>query len=179
MLRRFFKLSLRAGAQGVPIAGVAAAGWSPAGGLILYWAESVLLLGATAILLALWARRGADPAEIARAGIRTRDVLLVHGGAFGIFGLFLAGILFILTDKGMVAPGTLVDALAGLPWVALFVGVELAVDLARLRAASAASAGATDRTAREAVVFRAVGGQLDCLAVVIDRPSCWPGRGAR
>ena len=128
MMRRFFKLSLRAGAQGVPIAGVAAAGWSPAGGLILYWAESVLLLGATAILLALWARRGADPAEIARAGLRTRDVLLVHGGAFGIFGLFLAGILFILTDKGMVAPGTLADALTGLPWVALFVGVELAVD---------------------------------------------------
>ena len=59
MLRRFFKLSLRAGAQGVPIAGVAAAGWSPAGGLILYWAESVLLLGATAIIMATASWRSA------------------------------------------------------------------------------------------------------------------------
>ncbi len=75
MIRRFFQLILRGGAQGVPIAGVVAAGWSPAGGLILYWVESVLILLATAILLALWARRGAAPAEIERAGIRTRDVL--------------------------------------------------------------------------------------------------------
>ena len=111
------------GAQGVPIAGVAAAGWSPAGGLILLWAESVLLLGATAILLALWARRGADPAEIARAGIRTRDVLLMHGGAFGIFGLFLAGDPLHPHRQGdRRRRRELVAASAGLPWIALFVG---------------------------------------------------------
>jgi hypothetical protein len=138
MLHRLFQLLLRGGAQGVPVAGVVAADWSPAGGLILYWAESVLLLLATAILLALFARRGADPAEIERAGIRTRDVLLVHGGAFGIFGCFLAGIVFILTRKGVLTAEGIGAAAAGLPWIALFVGVELAIDLARLRAASAA-----------------------------------------
>lgn len=137
MIRRFLQLILRGGAQGVPVAGVVAADWSPAGGLILFWAESVLILFATAILLALWARRGADPAEIARAGIRTRDVLLVHGGAFGIFGLFLAGIVFILTRKGVLTAEGIVAASAGLPWIALFVAVELAIDLARLRSASA------------------------------------------
>ena len=138
MIRRLQQLFLRAGAQGVPIAGVAAAGWSPAAGLILYWAESVLLLGATALLLTLFARRGADPAEIARAGIRTRDVLLVHGGRLGIFGLFLGAILFMLVDKGMVARGGIGEAFAGLPWVALFVGVELVIDLVRLRRTTAA-----------------------------------------
>lgn len=138
MLHRLFQLLLRGGAQGVPVAGVVAADWSPAGGLILYWAESVLLLLATAMLLALFARRGAAPAEITRAGIRTRDVLLVHGGAFGIFGCFLAGIVFILTRKGVLTAEGIVAAAAGLPWIALFVGVELAIDLARLRSASAA-----------------------------------------
>lgn len=138
MIRRFFQVILRGGAQGVPVAGVVAADWSPAGGLILYWVESVLLLFATALLLALWARRGADPAEIARAGIRTRDVLLVHGGAFGIFGIFLAWIVFILTHKGVLTAEGVLAAAAGLPWIALLVGVELAIDLARLRRASAA-----------------------------------------
>jgi hypothetical protein len=137
MFRRLFHLILRGGAQGVPVAGVVAADWSPAGGLILFWFESVLLLFATALLLALWARRGADPAEIERAGIRTRDVLLVHGGAFGIFGLFLAGIVFIFTRKGVLSAEGIVAASAGLPWIVLLVGVELAIDLARLRSASA------------------------------------------
>ncbi len=154
MIRRLFQWVLRGGAQGVPIAGVAAASWSPAGGLILYWVESVLLLGATAILLALWARRGADPGEIARAGIRTRDVLLVHGGAFGIFGLFLAAILFIFTHKGVLTAEGIVAASAGLPWIALLVGVELAIDLARLRSASAAElARRVDAGTRRFVLF--------------------------
>ncbi|MEO8198463.1 MAG: DUF6498-containing protein [Thermoanaerobaculia bacterium] len=138
MVRRFQQLLLRSGVQSVPIAGVAAADWSPATGLILYWSESVLLLGATALLLALFARRGADPAEIRRAGIRTREVLVIHGGAFGIFGLFLAAMLFMLADKGFVGPGVIGETLAGLPWIALFIAVELAIDLVRLRSASAA-----------------------------------------
>jgi hypothetical protein len=167
MTRRFVQLFLRAGAQGVPVAGVVAADWSPAGGLLLYWAESVLLLAATAILLALFARRGADPAEIARAGIRTRDVLLVHGGAFGIFGVFLAGILFIFVDKGFIAPGAIGDAVAGLPWIALFVAVELAVDLARLRTARAADlARRVNAGSRRLLLFWLVG-FLGSLAMVL------------
>ena len=138
MIRRLQQLFLRAGAQAVPIAGVATSAWSPVAGLILYWIESVLLLGATALLLTVWARRGADPAEIQRAGIRTRDVLLIHGGAFAIFGAFLTAMLFMLADQGLLAADVVGDALAGLPWLALFVGVELAIDLARLRSATSA-----------------------------------------
>lgn len=171
MIRRFFQLMLRGGAQGVPVAGVVAAEWSPAGGLILFWAESVLILFATAILLALWARRGADPAEIARAGIRTRDVLLVHGSAFGIFGIFLAWIVFILTHKGVLTAEGLVAASAGLPWIALFVGVELAIDLARLRSASAADlARRVDAGTLRFVLFWLVGFVGTWVMILSGRP---------
>ena len=86
---RIGRLLTRTAAQGTPIAGVLGETWSPAGGLILYWVESVLVLGATLWLLARWTKRHGSPAEAAAAGIRAREVALVHGGAFGIFGLFL------------------------------------------------------------------------------------------
>lgn len=139
MLTRAGRLLSRLAAQTVPAAGVFGLEWSPAAGLILYWIESVLALAATAWLLALFAR-GADEArrgEIARAGIRTRDVLLVHGGAFGIFGLFFGLFLVILVGNGHLGSVGLDAVLAGLPWVAGFVGLELAIDLVRRREATA------------------------------------------
>jgi hypothetical protein len=130
------RLLTRTAAQGTPIAGVVGGSWSPAGGLLLYWVESVLVLGATLWLLARWAKRHGSPGEAANAGIRTRDVALVHGGAFGIFGLFFAGLLLILVMKGHLPAEGLVTVVKGLPWIALFVAVELAIDLVRLPAAS-------------------------------------------
>ena len=143
LLSRLGRLLFRAGAQSVPAAGVFGLSWHPAGGLLLYWVESVLALGATALLLTLFARRaraperGADRAAIASEGIATRDVLLVHGGAFGVFGLFFAGFLTILIGHGHV-PGTgLLEAAAGVPIVAALVALELGIDLARFRRISA------------------------------------------
>ncbi len=171
MRGRWLRVALRGGAQGAPIAGVFGAGWSPAGGLLLFWIESVLLLGATAILLALWARRRGTPEEIERAGIRTRDVLVVHGGAFGIFGAFLAGLLFILTGNGRLDADSLLLALAGLPWIALFVGVELAIDLFRLDSTRADDlTRRVDAGTRRLVLFWIVGFVGLLLAMLTGRP---------
>lgn len=157
-MHRFLRLALRGAAQGPPVAGVLAGAVHPAGGLLLYWVESVLLLFATALLLALFARRGAPPREIAEAGIRTRDVLLVHGGAFAIFGLFYAGLLAVLVGNGHVDAAGLRSALPALPWIALLVAAELAIDLARLRSATAADlARRVDAGTRRFVLFWFVG----------------------
>jgi hypothetical protein len=126
-LQRFFRLTLRGAAQGPPLAGVVAGAVHPAG-----------VLFATALLLALFARRGAHPREIEDAGIRTRDVLLVHGGAFAIFGLFYGGLLAVLVGNGHLDLSGLRGAIPALPWIALFVAAELGIDLARLRSVTAA-----------------------------------------
>ncbi len=87
VLLRSGRLVLRVGAQAVPVGGVFVLSWPAAGGLILYWIESVLVLGATTLLLSLFVRRtrapenAADLAGLAAAGIRPRDVLLAQGGA--------------------------------------------------------------------------------------------------
>lgn len=157
-MRRLLSLALRGTAQGPPVAGVLAGATNPAGGLLLYWAESVLLLLGTALLLALFARRGGSPKEIQAAGIRTRDVLLVHGGAFAVFGLFFGLFLVILVGKGHVDAAGLRGALGTLPWIALFVGAELAVDLFRLPSATAADlARRVDAGTRRFVLFWFVG----------------------
>ncbi len=126
------------GAQAVPVGGVLVLAWPAAGGLVLYWIESVLVLGATALLLALFVRRtrasgnAADLAGLAAAGIRPRDVLLVQGGALGIFGLFFGGFLFILVANGHIASAGLQRALAGVPVLAGIVALGLVFDLVRL-----------------------------------------------
>ncbi len=143
LLARTGRLLFRTSAQTVPAAGVLGLSWHPAAGLLLYWVESVLALGATALLLALFARRARAPgreaerAAIVQEGIVLDDVLLVHGGAFGIFGLFLAGFLGILVAKGHVPAAGLGAALAGVPLLAACVALELGIDLARFRTATA------------------------------------------
>jgi hypothetical protein len=132
------RLVTRTAAQGTPIAGVVGEAWSPAGGLLLYWFESVLVLGATLWLLARWTKRHGSPAEARASGIETRDVALVHGGAFGIFGLFFAGLLFVFVSNGHLPADGLLPVVRGLPWIALFVALELVIDLVRLRRATAA-----------------------------------------
>ncbi len=149
LVSRVGRVLFRTGAQSVPAAGVFGLSWHPAGGLMLYWVESVLALAATALLLALYARRaraperGADREAIVREGIATRDVLLVHGGAFGVFGLFFAAFLAILIGNGHVGSAGLAASLAGIPVVAALVALELGIDLARFP-----RLGATDLAAR-------------------------------
>jgi hypothetical protein len=168
---RWLRAVLRGGAQGAPIAGVLGAGWSPAGGLLLYWFESVMVLGATALLLALWGRRHGTPEEIERAGIRPSDVLLVHGGAFGIFGAFLAGFLLILITNGRLEVAPLGRSFAGLPWIALFVGVELAADLWRLDSTRADDLSRrVDAGSRRLALFWLVGFVGLLLAMLTGRP---------
>ena len=53
VLLRSGRLVLRVGAQAVPVGGVSVLSWPAAGGLILSWIESVLVLGATTLLLSL------------------------------------------------------------------------------------------------------------------------------
>src|SRR6185295_6819759 len=77
-LPRSGHLVLRVGAQVVPAAGVFGLSWPAAGGLMLYWIESVLALGATALLLMLFARRARAPERAAdrqaiEHGLRSRD----------------------------------------------------------------------------------------------------------
>lgn len=164
LVSRAGRLLLRASTQTVPAAGVFGLEWHPAGGLMLYWVESALALGATALLLALFARRArapersADREAIVESGIATRDVLLVHGGAFGVFGLFFAGFLTILIGNGHVGSAGLAESLAGIPIVAALVGLELGVDLARFPRLTAADLAArVDAGNRRFVLFWIVG----------------------
>jgi len=174
---RLGRLLLRTSAQAVPAAGVFGLAWHPAAGLLLYWVESVLALGATALLLALFARRARAPeraverAAIVTEGIATRDVLLVHGGAFGIFGLFFAGFLLILVQKGHVPAAGLGAALAGVPVIAALVALELGLDLVRFRSATARDlARRVDAGNRRFVLFWIVGFFGVAAALLLGKP---------
>lgn len=177
LLARTGRLLFRTSAQAVPAAGVLGLSWHPAAGLLLYWVESVLALGATALLLVLFARRARAPgreverAAIVHEGIVLSDVLLVHGGAFGIFGLFLAGFVAILVAKGHVPVAGLGAALAGVPVLAACVALELGIDLVRFRSATARDlARRVDAGNLRFVLFWIVGFFGIAAAILLGKP---------
>ena len=106
----------------VPVGGLLGRDWHPVTALGVYWLESVLLALVAAGLCVLIQRRitsdaasalaregGDGPATRAVAAERTalvaahitpKPVLLFHLGSLGIFGAFLAGIVFIMIGEG-------------------------------------------------------------------------------
>jgi len=174
---RSAQLVLRLGSQAVPAAGVFGLSWPAAGGLMLYWFESVLALGATLLLLALFARRaraperGKDREEIATRGLKTRDVLIFQGGAFGMFGLFFGGLMVIFVGNGYVESSGLREALAGVPLLAGIIALALAIDLVRLRRLTAADLAArVEAGNRRFMLFWLVGFFGTLAAAFLNKP---------
>jgi hypothetical protein len=123
---RFLVFGVRMAQQAVPAGGVYFAGWATASGLALYWADSMLLLLASLVLL--WrAPRGGEP-KLPPA----REVLAFQGGAFLMFAGFFGGFLFI-AHQNLGMPFDMGDVMAGLPFVAGCAAVGLAIDLIELR----------------------------------------------
>jgi hypothetical protein len=109
----------------VPLGGLFGRDWHPVTALGVYWLESVLLVLAAAGLCVLIQRRisadaasalareggdgpatravAAERAALVAAHISPKFVLLFHLGSLGIFGAFLAGIVFIMIGNGHLA----------------------------------------------------------------------------
>lgn len=112
------RLASVCGAQSVPLGGVLGADWTPTTGLALFWIES-LALALVAVALALlvrWDERrrtlrgrrsaaGAEPGtaarrrEIAAANIDPGAIFGFHVGSLVAFGVFLGGLLFMLSHR--------------------------------------------------------------------------------
>lgn len=125
MFKRVIDFMVAAARQAVPLGGIFALGWQPTVALVVYWLESVLLVG-IAVELCNRLRARTSPAAVAaaraagdyayaeaiqaearkaaRAGVKPNDVLLFHGGSIAVFGGFFAGILLILTFNGRIEP---------------------------------------------------------------------------
>jgi hypothetical protein len=108
----------------VPLGGLLGRGWHPVTALAVYWLESVLLVLVAAGLCVLIQRRisadaasalaqeggdgpqtravGGERAALVAAHIAPKTVLLFHLGSLGIFGAFLAGIVFIMIGNGYI-----------------------------------------------------------------------------
>ncbi len=192
-LRLTGKLGAVVGAQSVPIGGVLG-GWSPATGLVLYWAEAVL--GVLFALAMVWLYRwrisdprldaalgppGAPAAEAARlerladlqkANLRPRDIAIFYLGSLAIFGGFFAGIMLILSQNHGVAVPSLAELRSGLPPLAGFAILGLLIDLPGLgrRPASFVSARVDAGAARWAILW-AVGFFGTILMAVTGRPT--------
>lgn len=137
------------GVQAVPAGGVLS-GWSPATGLVLYWAEAVVGLLLTLAMIKL------HEASVHEAGnIRARDVALVHGSGFLIFGVFFFAVLFIASKNHGLTPPSLDDLLLGIPcMVALAVfGFLLDVQGLRDRPASFVAARVDAMNARFGILW--------------------------
>ncbi len=175
-LRLTGKVGAALGTQAVPLGG-ALGGWSPATGLVFYWAEAVLglLLAIAMVMLYRW--RIADPrldaalgppgspeAEAARlarltdlrhANLRPRDIAIFYGGSLAIFGLFFAGIMLIISQNHGVAPPSIAELRSGLPPLVGFALLAFLLDLRGLgrRPASFVSARVDAGAARWAMLW--------------------------
>lgn len=186
------KVGAAVGAQAVPFGGVLG-GWSPATGLVLYWIEAVVgvLLAVAAISLyrqrildprldadlgppgsaAALAARDARIRDLERAHVRPQDILLFHGGSFVVFGLFFAGILFILSHGHDVVLPSIPDLRQGAPPLVGFAVLGFLFDLRGLgrRPASFVAARVETLTARWAMLW-AVGFFGTFIMVFAGRP---------
>lgn len=108
----------------VPVGGIFGSAWHPVTAITVYWLESVLMALSAAFLCLLLQRRvspaaitaasreggraladavEAQRAEIAKANIAPRDVFGFHIGSMMVFGIFLAGVIFMLSANGQIA----------------------------------------------------------------------------
>ncbi len=126
-MNRLLGFAARLTAQAVPAGGVYFASWATGSALALYWVESVLLLMATLVLVAR-SPKAPSSGEIPK----WRDVAIVHGGAYAVFGGFLAGFILVASENHGIS-FVAADFKAGLPLMALCVAVGLGVDLADLK----------------------------------------------
>ena len=186
------KVSAAMGAQAVPIGGVLG-GWSPATGLALYWVEAMLGALLAIALVWLYRRRISDPtldaalgppgsaevvaardarlADLERAKVRPRDIALVHGAGFLIFGGFFAGILLILSQNHGVPLPSAAELRQGLPPLAGLALFGFLLDLPGLgrRPASFVAARVNAGTSRWGILW-GVGFFGTILMVVTGRP---------
>lgn len=170
------KVGAAVGTQAIPFGGVLG-GWSPATGLVLYWIEAVVGVLLAVAAIELYRRRILDPrldaalgppgsaaAQAARDGrirdlesarVRPREILLIYGGSFVIFGLFFAGILFILSEGHDVVLPSMADLRRGAPPLVGFALLGFLFDLPGLgrRPASFVAARVEALTARWAMLW--------------------------
>jgi|CXWL01.1.fsa_nt_gi hypothetical protein len=147
--RLFGRLSAALGIQAVPGAGVLS-GWSPATGLVLYWVESVVGLLLALAMIGMYDAIVKDPrsylafgppgspefegirrervAELQAANIRARDVALVHGAGFLIFGVFFSAVLLIASRNHGLAPPSLDDLRLGVPLMVALAALGFLLD---------------------------------------------------
>lgn len=122
-LKRLLELIPAAGRQMVPLGGIFGLGWLPTSAIGVYWLESVLL----ALIAVIWCRRlqrrtsdqaihalrlagdtagaaalAAEQQAVRTAGVDPRAVLSFHLPSLAMFGLFIAGILFIASQNGLL-----------------------------------------------------------------------------
>jgi Family of unknown function (DUF6498) len=192
-LRLTGKLGAAVGTQAVPLGGVLG-GWSPATGLVLYWAEAVLGVLLALAMVWLYRRRISDPrqdeavgppgspaaeaalrtrlTDLARANLRPHDIAIFYGGSLAIFGAFFAGIMLILSHNHGVAVPSLAELQSGLPPLVGFAVLGFLLDLRGLgrRPASFVAARVDAGAARWAMLW-AVGFFGTILMAVSGRPT--------
>jgi hypothetical protein len=146
-LRLTGKVGAAVGTQAVPLGGVLG-GWSPATGLVFYWAEAVLGLLLAIAMVMLYRRRIADPrldealgppeaeaarlarlTDLHRANLKPGDIAIFYGGSLAIFGGFFAGILLILSQNYGVPLPALPELRSGLPPLVGFALLAFLLDM--------------------------------------------------
>ena len=191
--RLFGRLAAALGIQAVPAGGVLS-GWSPATGLVLYWAEAVVGLVLALAMIKLYDAFVHDPrsylafgppgspefegarrerlAEIQAANIRARDVALVHGSGFLIFGVFFSAVLLIASRNHGLTPPSLEDLRLGVPFMAALALLGFLLDVQGLRNRPASFvAGRVDATNARFGILWLVAFFGTFLMVVTEKPT--------
>jgi hypothetical protein len=167
----------------VPLIGVLYFEWSAINVLVLYWFENLLIAAGTCIRLLLhrrWTHKRGYWRKTNRLGISVNDkpaqMGLIGEYAIGAFGftfahaIFVGGIVLLVRenypDQAMWQL-SLDQVLRGALAVAAFVGVEVAVDLTRIRGASFAAMRdyAQGRMSRVIVLHLTILGGMLAMAV--------------
>lgn len=139
----------------VPIVGVLRYGWSATNVLVLYWFENLLIAACTCIRLVMhrrWTRKRGYWRRSNRLGIKINDkpaeMGLIGEYATGAFAFTLAHGIFVGGIALLVRQNYPDQAMWQLSWahvlrgalaIAVFLGIELSIDLTRIRGASFAA----------------------------------------
>ena len=129
VVKRVFEFLPAAGRQAVPVTGIFAFGWAPPSAIAVYWLESVLLT-AVAVVWCLRLRARTPPHEIAKAGVDAKAVASFHFGSLAVFGMFLGGVLYMLSANGdLDQPFDWEQVREGAVAMAVVIATGFAVDL--------------------------------------------------